>query len=63
MKSKRETITGLKPSSFTSKNIRRLIINDARITPLPITPVKGLDNFFRNRPFKRNPIRGNNGTK
>jgi hypothetical protein len=41
--------------------MRRLITNDASITPLPIIPAKPLDNCFLHSPLIRNPTSGKTG--
>jgi len=39
------------------------MINDKRITPLPIMLIAVFDNDLLKRPFIKNPIKGKNGTR
>jgi hypothetical protein len=39
------------------------MINDKRITPLPIMPITVFDNDFLKSPFIKNPSKGKNGTR
>jgi hypothetical protein len=38
-----------------------LITKEARITPLPMTPIKDLDRLFLPRPLIKKPSKGNKG--
>jgi len=63
MKLNRVTITGWKPGAFTSRKIKTLKTNEAKIVPLPIMLVADLDNEFLASPLIKNPIKGKRGTR
>ena len=51
------------PPDLTSKNKITLNMNEARIVPHPIMPVKLLESVFLKSPFSKKPSKGKSGTR
>ena len=55
--------TGKAPFDNTCVNSRTLTTKEAKIEPLPIIPINGLDKDLLKSPLIRKPSNGNYGTK